>query len=763
MNAFKRTLYFITFFVFEASIAQQNFTISGYVTDKNTGESLIGATIHETVGFSGTSTNGYGYYSLTLPEGQQTIVCSYLGYQSESFDINLQENISKNISLSNEMIDLDAVTVTAELETNPLIINDFSVDRLTMEDIRKLPNLIGEADVIKAIQLQSGVKTLGDGSSGMFIRGGSSDQNLILIDEAPIYNPAHMFGLISVFNPDAVNHVTLYKSNMPAQYGGRVSSVIDSKMKEGNLYEYDYSAGISPFSTTFTVSGPVVKETAAFFFSGRKSLSDLFLKPEESINAIPGFYDLNLKFNSRIGIRDRVFVSFYKGEDLLETSDGFFNVWGNTSATLRWNRTIGDKMFLNTSLISSDYQNNLEFNEDRNYKWRTGLNDLNLKFDLSYLIRPGNVIEMGVGSINHKFIPGETADSLQSIPRIQAFEHSFYLLNNIQPTKWLGLNYGIRLSSFQNHGQATWYDYNEFNIPTQEHTNKKGVYANKFFVEPRISTNFKLNPKLSVKVAYARNVQYMQVLQNNNLSYTSLETWFPTNRNIKPILVDVVSAGWFHSLGKAYFVSVESYYKAYQNQIDFVDHAALLNNAFIEGEIRNGTARAYGAEFNLKKETGKLQWTISYTYSKALRKVNGINNGEEYNSPFDIPHDFRIISNYKLNHKWSLGTAWLYMSGRPFTSPVGFYTYLGNIVPTYSERNGNRFPDYHRLDISFSREPTTKNGKFYWSMNFGIYNLYSRKNPLLYRFEANLSSATIKVWQQNSLGATPNFSFKVDF
>ena len=458
-----------------------------------------------------------------------------------------------------------------------------------------------------------------------------------------------------------------------------------------------------------------------------------------------------------------MYISFYKGKDLLRTSDGFFNEWGNTSATLRWNRAIGDKMFLNTSLISSDYENFLEFSEERTYKWRTGLKDLNLKLDLSCFLRPGNVIEIGAGSINHRFIPGETVDTLQSIPRIRAFEHSFYVLNDVQPADWLGLNYGLRISSFQNYGRTTWYDYDDFHDPIGENTNEKGVYAKKFNAEPRISANFKLNPRFSLKVAYARNAQYIQVLQNNNLSYTSLETWFPANRNIKPILVDVVSTGWFHSLDKGLFLSIESYYKSYQNQIDFVDHAALLNNPFIEGETRSGTARAYGAELNLKKETGKLQWTLSYTYSKALRKINGINNNGEFNSPFDIPHDFRVISSYKINPTWSVGSAFIYSTGRPITLPVSFYAYQDRFVPIYTERNSSRVSEYHRLDLSFNREPTTKNGRVYWSMNFGLHNVYGRKNPLGYRFEGNLSSATIDTYEQSLSGIIPNFSIKMDF
>jgi hypothetical protein len=761
----KQILYItLCFFTSLSGYAQQNFTIRGYVKDKNTGEVLIGATIYEKSLYKGTVTNGYGFYSFSLPTGKYTINFSYLGYESFDFEINLMQNISKDIFLENSSVNLESITVTAESSTKPLAINEFSTEKLTMKNIRQLPAMFGEADVIKAIQLQSGVKTLGDGSSGMFVRGGSSDQNLILIDEAPIYNPSHLFGLISVFNPDALNHVDLYKSNMPAQYGGRVSSVIDCKMKEGNMYDYDFSAGLSPFSTILSANGPIIKEKSSFFISGRKSLIDIFFKPGPNLALVPVFYDLNLKINTKIGKNDRLFVSFYNGKDLLESVDGFYNKWGNTSGTLRWNRSLGSKLFLNTSFIISDYQNYLEFkDEGRNYKWLTGLNDMNLKFDLSYYLRPGNVIKVGAGSIYHQFIPGETADTLQSIPRIQAFEHAFYILNDIELLDWIGLNYGLRLSAFQNYGKATWFDYNEQYLPIKTNANQERVYQTYIYAEPRFSTNIKFSPDYSLKLAYARNVQYMQILQNNSLSYSSLETWFPANPNIKPIVVDAVSAGWFQNLSKRYFLSLELYYKTYQNQIDYIDHARLVNNPYIEGEIREGTATAYGAEFNLKREIGRLTGTISYTYSRALRKINDLNGNKEYNSPYDIPHDFRITTNFKINEKWNFNTAWMYMSGRPVTLPIGFYSYQRNTVPIYSDRNSSRFPDYHRLDISFNYEPEKQTDRINWTMNFGIYNLYAKKNPLGYEFDSDYSTGQIKVYQYTLFTILPNFSIKVEF
>ncbi len=750
------------------SFAQQNHTISGYVKDKRNGEVLVGATIYESNLNKGTSANSYGYYSLSLPAGKYEISYSFLGYDNIIINVDLNHDISQNIALEESSISLEAVNVSAESHRRPLEANEFNSEKLSMKAIGKMPTMLGEPDVIKAIQMQSGIKTLGDGSSAMFVRGGSSDQNLILIDEAPIYNPSHMFGLVSVFTPDAINHVDLYKSNMPAQYGGRVSSVIDCKMKEGNTNDFDFSIGLSPFSSSVSANGPIVKGKSSFLVSGRKSLVDFFLDPKGgTVSMVPAFYDINVKMNTRIGENNRLYLSFYNGKDRIESADGYFNKWGNTTGTLRWNANLGSKMFLNTSFIVSDYQNYMEFKDkNRSNKWLTGINDLNLKFDLSYYLRPGNTVKIGAGSIYHKFIPGETVDTLQSVPRIRAFEHSLFVLNDIELTNWLGLNYGVRLSFFQNAGKATWYDYDENHVAVKENVNKKGVYHSSVNAEPRINVNIKANGDISLKLAYARNAQYMQVLQNNALSYSSLETWFPANPNIKPILVDVVSAGWFQSLGDMYFLSAELYYKLCKNQIDFVGHARLLNNPYIEGETRNGKAKAYGIEINLKKDAGRLTGNISYSYSKAQRKIEDINNGDWYNSPFDIPHDFRINANYKLTDNWSVSSAWMYTSGHPVTLPVGFFDYSQDrflTVPIYSERNGSRFPDYHRLDLSVSYDTEGRNGKVDWTVNIGLFNVYGRKNPMGYRFERDTYTGGIKTYQTTLFRLLPNFSVKAKF
>ncbi len=747
------------------AVSQKNYVLCGYVTDKITGEVLIGATVVEQNVLKGTTTNSYGFFSLLLSPGEHTILVSYLGYTSEVININLKKNIRIDFEIETLTEELEEVTVKSDYKTNPLHMNEFSMERLSLKEISRLPSVFGEADIIKAIQLQTGVKTVGDGSSGMFIRGGGSDQNLIIIDEAPVYNPSHLFGLISVFNPDAINHVSLYKSNMPAQYGGRASSVIDCKMKEGSMKEHNFSTGISPFSVSISANGPVKNEISSYFISARKSLVDLLMSPGNYIPLVPAFYDINVKVNSKIGIKNRLFFSIYNGKDRLESIDGYFNKWGNSTATFRWNRNIGEKLFANLSLISSDYDNYLEFkDETRDYKWQTGLKDINIKLDVTYYIKPQNSLRIGVGSIYHKFIPGESVDKDQSIPRINALEHSFYISHNTQPIKWLGIDYGIRISGFQNIGKATWFEYNEFHVPVETKNNSKGIYNYYWCIEPRVSLNAGINNNSSLKFAYARNAQYLQILQNSSLSYTSLETWFPANPNIKPIIVDIFSMGWFHKFNDTYSFEVETYGKMYQNQIDYVDHAKLICNPYIEGEVRTGTSKACGLEIVVKKEDGKFTGNVSYSYSKAFRTIEEINEGMEYSSPYDIPHDFRITGNYQISPKWNISSIWIYMSGRPVTLPIGFYFEGKEPIPIYSDRNSSRFPNYHRLDIAATYTTKKTNKKSFQTVSIGVFNAYARKNPLGYEFVRRPgTSCEIDVYQYTLFSIMPNFSVKFNF
>jgi len=535
-------------------------------------------------------------------------------------------------------------------------------------------------------------------------------------------------------------------------------------MKEGNLFKYNYSAGISPFSLSLYATGPLVKEKSAFLIAIRKSVVDIFFSPQMNgmLDIIPAYYDINLKLNTKIGNKDNLFVSFYNGKDRLRSVDGIDNEWKNLCGTLRWYRNFSSRWFSNVSLINSDYTNDLVYTQNgSNYEWHTGVKDLNFKFDFTWYLSPDNSIKFGGNSIYHQFIPGESGDTLQSVSRIQAFEHAVYLLNDVKIYSWLGVNYGLRISAFQNTGKAKWLEYDENHMPINIHTNATGVYNSAINWEPRISANIGFNATNSLKFAYARNAQYMQVLQNSSLSYASLETWFPANPNVKPILADVFSVGWFHEIGQQYFFSAEAYYKYFQNRIDYVDHASLTDNPFIEAETRTGTEKAYGLEIELKKNKGRFTGNISYTYSRVLRHIDEINKGEEYPSPYDLPHDFRITGNYELNEFWTMSAIWMFTSGRPATLPIGFYYENWAPIPIYSDRNSTRFPNYHRLDIAANYTTKPKNKKLFWDFGFGIYNLYNRQNPIGYKFSA--FNEIIEVKQYSLFNVMPGFSIRVIF
>ncbi|WP_375578757.1 TonB-dependent receptor [Marivirga tractuosa] len=761
----KLTLFFLLFSTAFITVAQNHFTISGYITDASSAEILIGANVALNYPSTGTVTNNYGYYSLTLPEDEYTLYISYVGYEPIQLEIKLENDQTQNIKLDIAKEFMQEVEVIGGREKE-IERNEFSLNKLSIAEIRKMPTVFGEPDVIKAMQLKPGIKTIGDGSSAMFVRGGGSDQNLIMIDEAPIYNPSHLFGLISVFNVDAIKHVNLYKSNMPAQYGGRVSAVMDTQMKDGNLNKNNFSLGLSPFAATISANGPIQKDKTSYLLSLRKSLIDMAFSPGSNLPLVPSFYDINAKFSTKLNDKNKLFLTLYNGQDRIRSVDGLFNEWGNSSATLRWNTQLNKKFFSNLSFIYSRYDNSLEFeDESRNYSWKTGLYDSQLKWDITYFHLPNNTVKFGGAIIDHQFIPGKNGSQPESsIPEISALEYGFYALQDLEIFEMIGVNYGIRLSGFQNYGYATFYSYNEAYSVTDTMFNHNGVYHNNWNLEPRLSINYKITDNKSIKASYSRNAQYMQILQNNALSYTSLETWFPVNRNINPLLVDALGLGFFQSLKSGYFLSVETYYKKIQNQIDYVDHAQIVNNPFVEGEVRSGSASAYGAELLLKKETGRLTGNISYTYSRAIRTVQDINDGNTYSAPFDIPHDLRVLGQYKLNKKWDISSIWMYMSGRPVTLPIGFYMENNDPVPIYSERNGARFPSYHRLDISANYSTKQSGISTYWDIIFGLFNAYGRKNPLGYDFRRKIGNRNeLAVYQYVLFRWMPNFSLKYNF
>lgn len=757
-----KKLIFIIFLFLQINLfAQNTVTISGYVYDNETGESIIGASIFTANSQNGTTTNSYGYYSFTLKNDNYNINYSFVGYLQEKINVNLKKDTTINVYLQVNAHQLNEVVVSANSKIRT---NEYSSLQLTPLSISRLPSIFGENDPIKAIQLQTGIKTVGDGTSGFYVQGGNIDQNLILIDEAPIYNPSHLFGLVSVFNPDAVKEIKFYKGNSSAKYGGRLSSVMDVKMNEGNMNKLQLYGGVSLLASRITLQAPIIKNKASFLITARRSFIDFFMQPDESENVIPQFYDINFKTNLKINQNNRLFFSFYKGNDKILSVGDFTNIWGNQTATFRYNHIFSPRIFSNISVIYSDYQNQLNFNElNQNISWTTAIKDYTFKTNFSFFVNSNNKIEFGANTVFHNFSPGTSNnDILQNINPCQALENTAYLLNDINLFNKIGINYGLRFTVFQNIGNATWYDYDENFHPIKENKNKKGIYNTYKNLQPRISLNYFITGKLTLKSAYSRTVQYVQLLQNNAYAYTSLETWIPASPNILPQTADITSLGLEFLHTNNYKFSFNSYYKIFNNQIDYIDHARLIGTQYIETQIRTGKASAYGFEINLQKISGKLTGNISYNYSRIIRNITGINNNKPYPATYDMPHDARISITYNFSKRISASAYWIYTTGRAYTMPAGYFEHEGFYVPLYSDRNAERMPDYHRMDFAVNINPKeNKKFKSYWKI--GIYNIYARQNPLGYNFEYNAHDSSLHVYQFNFITIMPSISYSFKF
>ncbi len=709
--------------------AQTN-TISGYVYDAETSETLIGATIYDSLSLKGTTSNKYGFYSLTLNSTTKGVMVSYIGYSTQSQHIDNLGSIKLNVYLQPSTAGLNEVVITAETRLNPIATNQFNVVTLTPTSIAEYPLMFGGTDVIKAIQLQPGVSTLGEGSSGFFVQGGGADQNLMLIDEAPIYNASHLFGLVSVFNSDAIKNVSFYKSPMPAEYGGKISSVVDAQMKDGNKQRFQISGGLSTLTGHLAVEGPIIKNKASYLIALRRS-TGLYANAYN-----PVFYDLNTKVNLNVNTNNRLFISVYSGKDKLDDDD-FLNTWGNTTSTLRWNHTIGPKLFANLSIIYSDYKNEREFKETgKEYHWLTGVNDITGKLNFSWFLNPTNELKFGIESTYHKYIPGENQLPESSLFRINAVETAAYISQDINLNPWLGLNYGARASLFQNIGGGQWYSFDNY-VPTGLNQNESGVYNTYSSIEPRVTINIKPSTSGSIKIGYSKTAQYSQVIQNSIYSYSALQTWLPANPNFKPLFADIFSLGYYGEKGKFSF-SLEGYYKKINNIIDYVDHAQLINNPFIDSQLRSGIQKAYGASIEVKRETEKLNLSLAYSYSRVFNTIEGINKGKTYSTLQDIPHDIRLSAYYKPTPRIGISGYWSYHTGYAATFPVGYVN--GNNdprpLPIYGERNSSRMPNYHRLDLSVNLLPKENNKRWKSTWSAGVYNAYSRLNPMGIEFYA---------------------------
>jgi hypothetical protein len=742
-------LFFVSHF-YAGVFAQKTHSISGIVKDAKNGETLTGTVIFsKEMPDRATSSNAYGFFSLSLPEGSYTIVTNYLGYQSQEQTILLDKDVKLNFSLAEKVTSLKTVEIEGELLDKNVKSTEIGVMKMDVKAIESVPVIFGEKDVMKTLQLLPGVQAVGDGNSGFYVRGGSVDQNLIILDEATVYNASHLLGFFSVFNSDALKNVTLYKGGIPAEYGGRLSSVVDVKMNEGNANRYAVKGGIGLISSRLTVEGPINKGKGSFLISGRRTYVDQFFRFQSNpvIKASTMyFYDLNFKANYTLGEKDRLFLSGYLGRDVFKLSDILAFDWGNTTATLRWNHTFSGKLFSNTSAIFSDYYFSLGRSFASNsVTTKASIRDYNLKQDFIYYANSKNTIKFGFNGVHHSFVPadisvnGAAAAYLGAIHIAKRYgvESAVYLSNEQSIGSRFQLTYGLRYSMFTGLGPGVIFGYDQDGKVTDTTTYANGqIIKNYFGPEPRMATRYTVTETSSLKVSYMRTRQYLHLLSNTT-SGTPLDLWVPSSTIVKPQIGDQVSVGYFKNFKKNTFeTSVEVYYKNMQNQIDYRPYANLNLNPTVESQLIFGRGFAYGAEFFIKKSAGKLNGWISYTLARSKRQFDAVNNGTIYSARQDRTHSASLVLMYDLSSKWSFGLTWVYSTGNAVTFPAGKYQFENSFIPSYSDRNGYRMPAYHRMDLSatYYRKRTEK---FESSWNFSIYNVYGHRNVYQIAFETD--------------------------
>ena len=719
--------------------AQEITTVNGTVKDKLTGESIIGAVIkiNQLVNVVVTS-NEYGFYAISLPKGKYDLRISFVGYEEKRIPILLNAPLITNVFLESKN-QLAEVVVSTKRKDDNLTKAQIGTETLNMQSISKVPVIFGEKDVLKTIQLLPGVKSAGEGNSGFYVRGGAADQNLILLDEAPVYNASHLLGFFSTFNSDAIKDATLIKGNGPAQYGGRLSSVLDVKMKDGNNKNYTVNGGLGLISSRLSIEGPIQEDKSSFILSGRRTYADVFLKASEKFkDNILYFYDLNAKANYKIDDKNRIYFSGYFGQDELGLGSSFRINWGNKTGTIRWNRIVNSKLFLNTSFIYSDYSYNVGLkNGETNFNVNSNIKDVNLKQDYTYYLNPKNTIRFGFNSILHTITPsvfsGTVNNNINKVGR-NGLENALYFNNNFKANQQLTFDYGLRISAYSIMGGDQYNVYNN-NAITQSILLQKNEFGKTYMnVEPRFTSNYRINDLSSVKIAYARNVQHLHLLSNATAASPS-DQWIGNSYNIKPELADQTSIGYARNFkNNTYELGAELYYKRMQNQLDYKDGTNINTIADVESSLLYGVGRAYGFEFLAKKKIGLFSGWISYTLSKTERKIDGINDGNWYNAKQDRTHDVSIVTILELNPKWTVSGVFVYSTGNAVTFPTGKYALGEQTIYQYANRNANRMPDYHRLDISATYENKNKK-KNAGSWNFSLYNVYGRENAYQISFQ----------------------------
>lgn len=748
-----------TFCLTSLPILSQKYTISGYIKDNSNGESLIGASVSVKGMYVGTVSNPYGFYSLTLEKGLYEILFNYVGFSEYSTQLNLSDNVILNVDLTLLVDEIEEVVVKATRGNSHVVSSEMSTVKLNAATIKQIPVFMGETDIIKTLQLLPGIKSTGGLSAGMSVRGSSRDQNLILLDEAPVYSAAHLGGIFSVFNNDAIKNVEIYKGFIPAEMGGRLASVLDVRMKDGNSKQFSCNGGLGFVSSRLTIEGPIVKDKGSFIISGRRTYLDAImgaakkLSKNDNIQDFPvHFYDLNTKLNYSINQNNRIYLSGYFGRDVFSYSiskDAHtqFN-WGNYTGTLRWNHVFNSRLFSNITLLASNYDYLMDTKyvigrEKKTfaYKYNAYIKDYSLKIDLGYYLNRNNTIRFGALSTWHDINVGkvkgrqDTINFKLKLPSIPGVENAFYLSNEQKIGTHLALNYGIRYSQFFNTGN------NDIHVVNDEHTvidTTKYNWRNTVYqgLEPRFSISYIINEKQSIKASYSRTRQYM-LIASNSTTGNPLDVWILSNPNIKPLLCDQVSAGYFRNFfDNTLETSIEVYFKNTQNQVAFKEFAEPQFNELIEEDLRFGKGQSYGLELLIKKPEGRLNGWISYDYSVSKFKIEDIQEKDWFYSPYDSPHDVTLVAIYNLSKRLDISANWLWKKGQPLNAPSMRYEYGNLILPVFPGRNQDRLPNYHRLDLSVTLHPVfSKKRKWSDELILSVYNVYNYKTPDIIYFK----------------------------
>ncbi len=767
------------FFLFISLGFSQKYTISGYVKDASTGESLIGAQIIVPELKTGVFSNNYGYYALTLPQGKYTLIVRYLGYRDDTLKISLNKNLKKNFALGKKGIKLEEVTITDNKAKENVESSNLGVMEVKVEQVKTMPVLLGEVDIVKAMQLLPGVQSSGDGQAGFLVRGGRFDQNLVLLDEAIVYNASHFVGFFSVFNPEAIKSFKIMKGIIPAQYGGRLSSVVDIRMKEGNMRKYKFSGGMGTITSRLTAEGPILKDKSAFLFAGRYAYAGLMLKFAPADVAKQNnlyFYDLNAKVNYVFSDKDRVFISAYNGRDVFDLGSNRLKwYWGNTTITGRWNHIFKDKLFSNTTFTYSKYTYAFNFSAIEEFEYLSGLEDYSFKSDWDYFLSSKFHLKFGGQSIYHVFSPGKFTPLKDSssfdeieVEKRYALENAIYANLKHEVNELLEIQYGLRFGYFILFGPLSLFQYDSPNDPFPSDTvfiEKGKIVKDYYGLEPRLSFRYKLDENSSVKAGYARTYQYVQVATYSSVG-TPADFWIPSSRKIPPQRGDQISLGYFRNFqNNKIETSIEGYYKWMKNQIDFRPGANVYADPTFEKDILVGEGYSRGIEMMIKKNKGTWNGWVSYTLSWTFWKIPGINNGEYYPAFTDRRHDISVIINKKLSPRWDLTATWVYLTGRAVSLPLGKYEVNGTVVKVYGKRNAYRLPDYHRMDLSVNYKlvnPKKKKNKD-WTLNFSVYNVYNRHNAWSVVLETDEETGEESVQKLYLFGIVPSISVNFAF